>query len=113
MREAAGDILSKYLTADLPLHPDDLAEHGDDAAATVQGMIQRAVERMYTETDDNRFLEVTYANGDKEVLYFQDFNSGAMLENIVARAKKTAIKDFLATGQKGHPGAAPARRVRR
>ena len=99
--QAAGDILSKYLTADLPLHPDDLAEHGDDAAATVQGMIQRAVERMYTETDDNRFLEVTYANGDKEVLYFKDFNSGAMLENIVARAKKTAIKDFLATGQKG------------
>jgi proteasome-associated ATPase len=64
-------------------------------------MIQRAVERMYSEDDDNRFLEVTYANGDKEVLYFKDFNSGAMLENIVARAKKMAIKDFLDFGQKG------------
>jgi proteasome-associated ATPase len=64
-------------------------------------MIQHTVERMYTETEDNRFLEVTYANGDKEVLYFKDFNSGAMIENIVARAKKMAIKDFLDNGQKG------------
>jgi proteasome-associated ATPase len=56
---------------------------------------------MYTESDENRFLEVTYANGDKEILYFKDFNSGAMLENIVSRAKKQAIKDFLETGQKG------------
>ena len=99
--QAAGDILSKYLTTNLPLHPEDLAEHGGDADATVRGMIQRAVERMYSESEENRFLEVTYANGDKEVLYFKDFNSGAMLENIVARAKKSAIKDFLATGQKG------------
>ena len=99
--QAAGDILSKYLTTDLPLHPEDLAEHGEDADATVKAMIQRAVERMYSESEENRFLEVTYANGDKEVLYFKDFNSGAMLENIVARAKKSAIKDFLATGQKG------------
>ena len=64
-------------------------------------MIQRAVERMYTETEDNRFLEVTYANGDKEVLYFKDFNSGAMIQNIVDRAKKMAIKQFLESGQKG------------
>ena len=64
-------------------------------------MIQRAVERMYSETEENRFLEVTYANGDKEVLYFRDFNSGAMIENIVARAKKYAIKDFLEIGAKG------------
>ena len=56
---------------------------------------------MYSDADDNRFLEVTYANGDKEVLYFKDFNSGAMIENIVARAKKSAIKDFLDTGQRG------------
>ena len=63
-------------------------------------MIQRAVERMYTETEENRFLEVTYANGDKEILYFKDFNSGAMIENIVARAKKMAIKDFLDTGRR-------------
>ncbi|MHB2024344.1 MAG: proteasome ATPase, partial [Mycobacteriales bacterium] len=99
--EAARDIFSKYLTADLPLHEEDLLEHGGNREATVSAMIQRVVERMYSETDDNRFLEVTYANGDKEVLYFKDFNSGAMIENIVARAKKMAIKDFLETGQKG------------
>jgi proteasome-associated ATPase len=99
--EAARDIFSKYLTAELPLHADDLAEHGGSADATVAAMIQRAVEAMYTETEDNQFLEVTYAGGDKEVLYFKDFNSGAMIENIVARAKKMAIKDFLDRGQRG------------
>jgi proteasome-associated ATPase len=99
--QGASDIFSKYLTPDLPLHAEDVAEHGGDPAATCQAMIQRTVERMYTETDENRFLEVTYANGDKEVLYFKDFNSGAMIENIVARAKKMAIKDFLETGQRG------------
>ena len=99
--EAARDIFSKYLVIELPLHPDDVKEHGGSAEATVDAMIQATVERMYTESEDNRFLEVTYANGDKEVLYFKDFNSGAMIENIVARAKKMAIKDFLDTGQKG------------
>jgi proteasome-associated ATPase len=99
--EAARDIFSKYLRTDLPLHADDLAEHGGSREATVQAMIQRVVERIYTEADENRFLEVTYANGDKEVLYFKDFNSGAMIESIVSRAKKYAIKDFLETGQKG------------
>ncbi len=99
--EAAKDIFSKYVVGGLPLHPDDLAEHGGSSAATVEEMIQRVVERMYSETEENRFLEVTYANGDKEVLYFKDFNSGAMIENIVARAKKMAIKEFLETGQKG------------
>jgi proteasome-associated ATPase len=99
--EAARDIFSKYVVAELPLHADDLAEHGGSPAATIVAMVQRAVERMYTESEDNRFLEVTYANGDKEVLYFKDFNSGAMIENIVARAKKMAIKDFLSSGQKG------------
>jgi proteasome-associated ATPase len=99
--EAAKDIFSKYVLTELPLHPDDMSEHGNSAAATVVAMIQRVVERMYTESEENRFLEVTYANGDKEVLYFKDFNSGAMIENIVARAKKMAIKEFLDTGQKG------------
>jgi proteasome-associated ATPase len=99
--EAARDIFSKYVVADLPLHADDLAEHGGSPDATIGAMVQRAVERMYTESEDNRFLEVTYANGDKEVLYFKDFNSGAMIENIVARAKKMAIKDYLSSGQKG------------
>jgi proteasome-associated ATPase len=99
--EAAGDIFSKYMLPVLPLHPDDLAEHGGSVKSTVEAMIQRTVERMYSESEENRFLEVTYANGDKEVLYFKDFNSGAMIENIVARAKKMAIKQFLETGQKG------------
>jgi len=99
--ESARDIFSKYLTADLPLHGEDLAEFSGDRDACVAGMIQRAVERMYFESEENRFLEVTYANGDKEVLYFKDFNSGAMIQNIVDRAKKMAIKDLIDTGQKG------------
>ncbi|GGT06775.1 proteasome ATPase [Nonomuraea sp. WAC 01424] len=99
--EAAKDIFSKYLLAELPLHPDDLSEHGDSREATIHGMIQSVVERMYTESEENRFLEVTYANGDKEVLYFKDFNSGAMIQNIVDRGKKMAIKQFLESGQKG------------
>jgi proteasome-associated ATPase len=99
--EAARDIFTKYVTSTLPIHPDDLAEHGGNREATIAAMIQRAVEKMYTESEDNRFLEVTYANGDKEVLYFKDFNSGAMIQNIVDRAKKMAIKDFLDQGQKG------------
>jgi proteasome-associated ATPase len=99
--EAARDIFSKYVVIGLPLHADDVAEHGGSADATVAAMIQRVVERMYSETQENRFLEVTYANGDKEVLYFKDFNSGAMIQNIVDRAKKMAIKEFLETGRKG------------
>ncbi|MFI1355547.1 proteasome ATPase [Streptomyces sp. NPDC020898] len=99
--ESAKDIFQKYLTERLPLHPEDVGEHGGDKIATVQSMIQTAVEHMYTESEENRFLEVTYANGDKEVLYFKDFNSGAMIENIVGRAKKMAIKDFLDHKQKG------------
>jgi proteasome-associated ATPase len=99
--QAAGDIFSKYLTPDLPLHPDDVAENGGDPAATASAMIERAVGFMYAESEENRFLEVTYANGDKEILYFKDFNSGAMIENIVARAKKSALKDFLESGARG------------
>jgi proteasome-associated ATPase len=99
--EGARDIFAKYILANLPLHSEDLSENGGNREATVQAMIQQVVERMYTETEDNRFLEVTYANGDKEILYFKDFNSGAMIQNIVDRAKKMAIKDFLDMGQKG------------
>ncbi len=99
--EAARDIFSKYLTVDLPLHDHDLAEHHGDRGATVEDMITAAVERMYSEVEENRFLEVTYSGGDKEILYFKDFNSGAMIQNIVDRAKKLAIKDFLTTNQKG------------
>ncbi|GEP38389.1 proteasome-associated ATPase [Nocardioides psychrotolerans] len=99
--ESARDIFTKYLLAELPLHADDLAEFGGDRQACVDAMIRATVERMYTETEENRFLEVTYANGDKEVLYFKDFNSGAMIQNIVDRSKKMAIKDLLDHDQKG------------
>lgn len=99
--ESAEDIFSKYLTEALPINEDDLAEFDGDRAACIAGMIQRVVERMYSETEDNRFLEVTYANGDKEVLYFKDFNSGAMIQNIVDRSKKYAIKSVLDTGAPG------------
>ncbi|WP_420847511.1 proteasome ATPase [Nakamurella flava] len=99
--ESARDIFTKYLVPELPIHPEDLAEFGGDRSGTVAAMIQHTVERMYAETDDNRFLEVTYANGDKEVLYFKDFNSGAMIQNIVDRAKKYAIKDQIVTGGTG------------
>ena len=99
--EGARDIFSKYLTAELPLHPEDLEEHDGDRQATVEGMIEAVVERMYAESDDNQFLEVTYQGGDKEILYFKDFNSGAMIQNIVDRAKKAAIKDLITTGAEG------------
>jgi proteasome-associated ATPase len=99
--EAAREIFSKYLTPTLPLHPEDLAEFEHDPQVCVQAMIDRTVGRMYEESEENQFLEVTYAGGDKEVLYFKDFNSGAMIQNIVDRAKKMAIKDFLETGVRG------------
>ena len=99
--EGAEDIFSKYLTTDVPLHPDDLAAHGGDRDATIAAMIAAVVERMYATIDENKFLEVTYAGGDKEILYFKDFNSGAMIHNIVDRAKKMAIKDLLVSGSHG------------
>ena len=79
----------------------ELVEIVGDRALTIKTMIEKVVDRMYAEIDDNRFLEVTYANGDKEVMYFKDFNSGAMIQNVVDRAKKYAIKSVLETGQKG------------
>lgn len=99
--ESAQDIFSKYLTEDLPVHADDLAEFSGDRGLCIKAMIEKVVDRMYAEIDDNRFLEVTYANGDKEVMYFKDFNSGAMIQNVVDRAKKNAIKSVLETGQPG------------
>lgn len=100
-QEAAVDIFSKYLTVHLPLHADDLAANGNNRDACVKAMIEKLLDRMYSKVDDNRFLEVTYANGDKEVLYFKDFNSGAMTENIVSRAKKYAVKAVIEGGQRG------------
>ena len=99
--EAAQDIFSKYLTDELPVNADDLAEFSGDRSLCVKAMIEKVVDRMYAEIDDNRFLEVTYANGDKEVMYFKDFNSGAMIQNVVDRGKKYAIKSVLETGAPG------------
>ncbi|HWV77078.1 MAG TPA: proteasome ATPase [Isoptericola sp.] len=99
--EGATEIFGKYLTPELPIHPDDLAEHGGSQTEAIGAMIRSVVERMYSEDEENQFLEVTYASGDKETLYFKDFNSGAMIQNVVDRAKKSAIKDFLSTGQRG------------
>jgi proteasome-associated ATPase len=99
--ESAQDIFSKYLVETLPVHADDLAEFNGDRGACIKAMIEKVVDRMYAEIDDNRFLEVTYANGDKEIMYFKDFNSGAMIQNVVDRAKKNAIKSVLESGQQG------------
>ncbi|MGI8459951.1 MAG: proteasome ATPase [Propionibacteriaceae bacterium] len=99
--EAAREIFSKYLTPTLPLHADDLHEFGGNRHRCLAAMIERTVERMYEESEENQFLEVTYAGGDKEILYFKDFNSGAMIQNIVDRSKKMAIKQLLDTGVRG------------
>ena len=72
-----------------------------DARTTIDGMIDVAIEAMYSLSEENRFLEVTYANGDKEVLYFKDFASGAMIESVVRRAKKLALKRYIGGGPKG------------
>ncbi|MDX6596082.1 MAG: proteasome-associated ATPase, partial [Solirubrobacterales bacterium] len=97
----AKDIMAKYLHPVVPIHPDEIARHGNDAQQACFRMIDKTIEQMYEPNERNRFLEVTYASGDKEILYFKDFNSGAMIENIVRRAKKDAIKRFLLTGEKG------------
>jgi proteasome-associated ATPase len=100
--QAATQIYSRYLTADLPLDEAEVTSlGGGDRDKTVRLMIERTVEEMYKLEDANRFIEVTYQNGDKEVLYFKDFSSGAMIENIVRRAKKLAIKRFIAGEGKG------------
>ncbi|MDN4611613.1 proteasome ATPase [Arthrobacter burdickii] len=99
--EGAAEIFAKYITPDLPLHADDLAENGNDPQTTIAEMIRRTVEQMYSTDKRNEYLEVTYANGDTEMLYFKDFNSGAVIQNVVDRAKKYAIKDLLLDGSKG------------
>jgi proteasome-associated ATPase len=99
-QDAAREIFAIYLHQRLPLHPDFVKEYGDEGNA-VSWLITETCRRMYAEEECNRFLEVTYANGDKEILYFKDFNSGAMIENVVMRAKKTAIKRLIDEGQRG------------
>ena len=99
---AASAIFSTYLTQELPIDPIEIEElGGGEPDKTIRVMIERTVEEMYRPEDHNQFLEVTYQNGDKEVMYFKDFASGAMIENIVRRSKKTAIKRSIATGSYG------------
>ncbi len=98
---SASRIFSQYLTADLPLAEDEVKKSRGDLEATVTTMIEAAVEIMYDTGDENKFLEVTYHNGDKEVMYFKDFASGAMIENIVRRAKKLSIKRAISGGGVG------------
>ena len=98
-REAAAQIFAQYLTADLPLDEATVADlGGGDPAKAVQSMIETTAAEMYRTDEANQFLEVTYQNGDKEIMYFKDFSSGAMIENIVRRAKKLAIKRLLDGG---------------
>ncbi|MDQ1446428.1 MAG: proteasome-associated ATPase [Acidimicrobiaceae bacterium] len=99
---AAQQIFGRYLTSDLPLDEAEVQSlGGGDRDKAVRVMIERTVEVMYREDDENRFIEVTYQNGDKEVMFFKDFASGAMIENIVRRAKKLAIKRQIAAEGKG------------
>ncbi len=100
--ESASSIFGRYLTSDLPIDPEMIETiGGGDPDKAVMGMIEETVREMYRDDEANRFLEVTYQNGDKEVMYFKDFSSGAMIENIVRRGKKLAIKRQIATGSKG------------
>ena len=100
-RDAASDIFNKYMTAKLPIHDEETRQHGGDLPATLERMIAATIDEMYSLGEENRFLEVTYANGDKEVLYFKDFSSGAMIESVVRRAKKLALKRYIQTSEKG------------
>lgn len=96
--EAAHSIFACYMVEDLPIAESEIQDlGGGDKAKAIQAMIEKTVEVMYSTEEENRFLEVTYANGDKEIMYFKDFASGAMIENIVRRAKKIAIKQYLET----------------
>jgi proteasome-associated ATPase len=99
--DAAKAILSIYLVPGLPFDPDELAAHEGDEPRLIEDLIQATVASMYSDGEENRFLEVTYANGDREILYFKDFVSGAMIENVVRRAKKDAIKRQIAGGPSG------------
>jgi len=98
---AAREIFSKYLATELPYADEELTRHTGDRRAMVDRFIQATVEGMYATSEENKFLEVTYANGEKEILYFKDFSSGALIEGIVSRAKKYAIKRAIANEGKG------------
>jgi proteasome-associated ATPase len=98
---SAVDIFNKYMTVELPIHEDEIRQSSGDTQGAVDRMIAATIEEMYSLGEENRFLEVTYANGDKEVLYFKDFSSGAMIESVVRRAKKLALKRYIQLSEKG------------
>jgi proteasome-associated ATPase len=100
-RDSAYEIFTKYLTADLPFHADCEERYGSDKEKIVSGMIADTIDSMYSTGEDNKFLEVTYAKGEREIFFFKDFASGAMIENIVARAKKKAVKRFIDHEERG------------
>jgi proteasome-associated ATPase len=100
-KQAAYEIFTKYLTVDLPFHVEAQQRYGSDRAKIVDGMLRDTLDRMYSTSDENKFLEVTYAKGEREIFYFKDFASGAMIENIVARAKKMAVKRLIDHGERG------------
>ena len=93
--EGAKDIFAIYLTPGLPFAEETYQRFDGDTEAIAKHFISEAANDMYATTDENRFIEVTYARGERETLFFKDFVSGAMIENIVSRAKKTAIKRFI------------------
>ena len=100
-RDAAREIFSKYLTPDLPYAAGDLAAHGGEPAPAAGALIEEALAEMFASDEAHRFLEVTYASGEKETLYFKDFVSGALIQSVCTRAKKTAVKRMITTGVKG------------
>ncbi len=100
-KRSARDIFAKYLTSDLPFAKEELDRHAQDRRAVVSHLLETTVESMYATSEDNKFLEVTYANGEKEILYFKDFSSGALIEGVVARAKKAAVKRAINADEKG------------
>ena len=100
-KQAAYEIFTKYLTTELPFHANAQQRYGSDRAKIVDGMLRDTLDRMYSTSDENKFLEVTYAKGEREIFYFKDFSSGAMIENIVARAKKMAVKRLIDHNERG------------
>ena len=98
---AAKEIFSKYLTTDLPFHGEAMVKYGTEPSAIAAGMIEDTISEMYATNEENKFLEVTYAKGEREIFYFKDFSSGAMIENIVARAKKKAVNRLIDHGERG------------
>jgi proteasome-associated ATPase len=99
--KAARQIFARYLTNELPISSTTIEQYGGSAEVAISEMIEATVSEMYRQDEENRFLEVTYQNGDRDVMYFKDFSSGAMIENIVRRAKKLAIKRLIAGGERG------------